>query len=112
MCILGNVETSPVNVIPAMLPTNQTNAAPQTGRYANLAVPESLHQEINPHQYYQGCLYPPFVQHENQLYPTLHVNYCSLPPQENAPPAQHIQLKDPIHSLHLMPSFNNFSFPH
>ena len=95
-----------------MLSINHSITAPQTGHYANFATPETLHQEINPHQYYQGCLYPPFVQHENQLYPTLNDNNCSFPPQGNAPPAQHIQFKDPIRSQHLMPSVNNFSFPH
>ena len=125
--------TYPVNVMPAMdyeqyynsghpLPAMLPIAAPQNGLYANLASPETLQQEINPHQYYQGCMYPPFilpfhhltpqfVQHENQLYPSLHGNYYSFPPQGNAPPAQNIQFKDPIHSQHLMPSVNTFSFP-
>jgi hypothetical protein len=124
--------TYPVNVLPAvhysnngyplpvMLPNNHTTAAPQTGHYANLATPETLQQQINPHHYNQGCKYPPyilpfhhpvsqFVSHENQLYPFLHGN--SIPAQENAPhTAQNVQFKDPIHSQHLTPPVNNFSF--
>jgi hypothetical protein len=109
--------------LPVMQP-NDINVidAAQTGHYANLATPETFQQAINPHHYYQGCMYPPFilpfhhplpqfVSHENPLYPFLHGN--SIPAQENVPHmAQKVQFKDPIHPQHLMPPVNNFSFAH